>query len=269
MVDIVINDIRPRIQYVGDGVQKQFVYPFPIFEIMDLEVYLDSTKQETGFTVNGAGLSEGGVVVFDMAPANNVIVTLRRILVIERTSDFQEGGAFRAIVVNKEFDRLIAIQQQVSDEQIRAVALAPEDADASLILPLKADRAGRVMAFDENGIIIASVTVSEIETFENSIASAHQAATSAVSAKEAAETAAANAQTWDPEDYRKKTVLIQAEDMDPSVSLGGSTLGPAYDNADRIDENLTIPAGRNAFMAGPITIADGVTVTVNGNFTVV
>lgn len=37
---------------------------------------------------------------------------------------------------------------------------------------------------------------------------------------------------------------------------------PIYENAQIITSNYTISAGSNAMSAGPITIADGVTVTV-------
>ena len=90
---IVIGDVRPRIQYNTDGVQTDFIYPFAIFKDQDIEVYLDDIQQTAGFSVTGAGSSDGGSVVFDSAPAQNSLLTLRRFLTIERLSDFAEGGA--------------------------------------------------------------------------------------------------------------------------------------------------------------------------------
>jgi hypothetical protein len=40
-------------------------------------------------------------------------------------------------------------------------------------------------------------------------------------------------------------------------------------NDQTISENITLPADKNAMSAGPITVADGYTVTVLGNWTVV
>jgi 2-hydroxy-3-keto-5-methylthiopentenyl-1-phosphate phosphatase len=40
-------------------------------------------------------------------------------------------------------------------------------------------------------------------------------------------------------------------------------------NNQTISENITLPADKNAMSAGPITVADGYTVTVLGNWTVV
>jgi hypothetical protein len=40
-------------------------------------------------------------------------------------------------------------------------------------------------------------------------------------------------------------------------------------NDQTISENLTLPSDKNAMSAGPLTVADGYTVTVLGNWTVV
>jgi hypothetical protein len=53
---------------------------------------------------------------------------------------------------------------------------------------------------------------------------------------------------------------------------GGPSLGTdsiIRTNAQTISENITIGSSTNGMSAGPITIADGYTVTVNGNWSVV
>ena len=75
---IQIGDVSPRIQYVGNGAQTAFPYPFPIFKNEDLEVYLGTDKQNAGFTIAGAGSSNGGTVTFTVAPTDGILVTLRR-----------------------------------------------------------------------------------------------------------------------------------------------------------------------------------------------
>ncbi|WP_135079831.1 hypothetical protein [Terasakiella sp. SH-1] len=279
--NIVIGDVRPRIQAVGDGVQLEFIYPFPIFQNSDLEVYLDETLQNTGFTVTGAGQSNGGSVTFDTPPANNVVVTLRRYLVIERTSDFAEGGAFHASVINQELDYLVAVAQQNADDLERSVILNPTDGDSSLVLPSKTARAERTLAFDSNGAPIVGPQASDIVSAQANAATATQAATDALAAQVAAEAARDNAQTFNPADYRAVVDPIVTGDLsdgsvtqakiDPTVQLGGPSLGTnsiIRTNADTIAEDITIPAGTNGMTAGPITIAGG-TVTVNGNWRIV
>ena len=91
---IRIGDVSPRVQYAADGVQTTFIFPFPVFSASNVEVYLDDEQQSNGYDVAGVGESGGGTVIFDAAPAGGVIVTLRRFMTIERTTDFQEGGTF-------------------------------------------------------------------------------------------------------------------------------------------------------------------------------
>jgi len=147
----------PRVQHVADGVVTAFVYLFPIFAAADLAVYLDDVKQESGFSVNGAGETAGGDVTFDTAPANGVTVTLAREIEITRTSDFQEGGEFRASVLNDELDYLTAALQQVANDVDRTIALSTTDPTSGLVLPDAAARASQYLGFDGTGQLIPAV----------------------------------------------------------------------------------------------------------------
>ena len=65
---------------------------------------------------------------------------------------------------------------------------------------------------------------------------------------------------------------VTAAKINSSVALGGPSLGAASiirTNALTISENITIPSTSNGMSAGPITIADGFTVTVNGTWSIV
>ena len=152
---IQVKATKPRIQYVADGTRREFVYPFAVFAQASLEVYLDATKQSSGFVVNGIGQSNGGSVLFSMAPAAGVVVTLRRQLVVERTSDFQEFGQFRAKIINDDLDYLTAAIQQVEAEAERSIRLEPADLEATLTLPSASARAGKAIVFDEEGNVTA------------------------------------------------------------------------------------------------------------------
>jgi len=279
---IVIGDVRPRIQAVGDGFLTEFIYPFPIFKETDLEVYLVETLQTSGYSVLGAGLSAGGTVIFDIAPPVGVNITMRRRLVIERTSDFAEGGAFHASVINQELDYLVAVAQQNAQDLERALILNATDGDVALALPTKESRANGTLAFDEMGLPIVGPGSVEISAAQSNAEIATQAAITASAAQIAAETAAVAAQSFDPSAYRLLTDDIETADVadgaitqakiDPGVALGGPSLGLnsiIRTNADTISEDITIPLGTNGMSAGPITIADTFTLTINGEYTVV
>ena len=65
---------------------------------------------------------------------------------------------------------------------------------------------------------------------------------------------------------------ITAAKINSAVALGGPSLGTASvirTNAQTISENITIGSTTNGMSAGPITIADTYTVTVNGNWSIV
>ena len=120
---IQIKNVRPRVQYIGDGAQTVFPYAFGIFEDEDIEVYADETRMESGYTVTGAGSSTGGSVVFDTPPADGVRITLLRNLSIECVSDFQDGGELRAKVLNYELDYQTACMQQIAEDLNRSMVL--------------------------------------------------------------------------------------------------------------------------------------------------
>ena len=147
---IRIGDVAPRVQYATDGAQAVFTYPFPIFVAADLEVRLDGVRQYGGYSVTGAGLSEGGQVVFSLAPPGGRRLTLLRHLRLSRTSDFQENGVLRARVLNDELDYQVAAMQEAQDALSSAIRLDPSES-ASMVLPLAAGRATRVLGFDSIG----------------------------------------------------------------------------------------------------------------------
>ena len=65
---------------------------------------------------------------------------------------------------------------------------------------------------------------------------------------------------------------VTAAKINSSVALGGPSLGAASiirTNALTISENITIPVTSNGMSAGPITIADGYTVTLNGTWSII
>lgn len=148
---IKISSVFPRIQFVGNGIAVSFLFPFAIFSPEDLEVYMNDTLQSVGYSVAGAGSSAGGTVTFSTPPAPGVIVTLRRRLAIQRVTDFQESGDFRAAAFNDELDYQTAALQNLAADLATAIRVSPTDQPANLVLPKTADRAGKVVGFDEQG----------------------------------------------------------------------------------------------------------------------
>jgi hypothetical protein len=152
---IRIGDVAPRVHYAADGAQTVFVYPFPIFEIADLEVRVDGQRAAGGFTVRGAGESTGGSAVFTTPPAAGQVVALRRRLVIARTTDFQSNGVLRANTLNDDLDRQVAAMQEFRDDTGSTVRADPGEVPSGLVLPLRGGRANGVLGFDSLGNVTA------------------------------------------------------------------------------------------------------------------
>lgn len=148
---IKISNVVPRIQFIGNGMTDSFVFPFAVFAPEDVEVYLNDILQTTGYVVAGAGSSAGGTVTFDSPPGSGAIVTLRRRLAIQRVTDFQESGDFRAATINDELDYQTAALQNLAADIASAVRVPPTDQPANLILPKTSERAGKIVGFDQDG----------------------------------------------------------------------------------------------------------------------
>lgn len=147
--------VTPLVRYVADGVRTAFDYPFPIFASEDLSVYIDGARQISGFTLEGAGDSDGGTLTFDVPPAQDSVITLERFMVIERISDFIQGGGFSAQSLNNELDYLVAALQQVARENDSMLRYSDYEAPADVVLPAKAQRAGKALGFDGSGNPVA------------------------------------------------------------------------------------------------------------------
>lgn len=188
MTHITIGDIAPRIQYVANGAQAAFTYPFPVFEAADLDVYLDEVAA-SNFTVTGTGNSGGGTITFGAAPANGVRVTILRNLPVKRLTDFQEAGEFRAKVLNDELDYQTAAIQQISDGLGRSLKLAPTAAPVDTTLPLA--EPGKAIRWNDAGTGL----VNSADDFDTVVAAATAQATAAAGsagAAAASQSAAAN-----------------------------------------------------------------------------
>ncbi len=183
---VKIHGVVPRIQYTANGTLATFTFPFAIFSTDDVEVYLNDTKQaSTAYTVTGVRDSDGGSVTFTSAPANGTIITIVRNLSVERTSDFQEGGALRADTLNDELDYQIACQQQIAENLNRSMVLPPYAVSNDLDLTLPTPSAGKAIVWNSDGTNLenSTVAVNALESTLNGYKTAAQTAASTATTK--------------------------------------------------------------------------------------
>lgn len=148
---IKMPDVAPVVRYAANGSQIEFDYPFPVFASEDVAVYFNGALQVAGYDITGAGNTLGGTVVFDDAPVNDTVITIERRVPLERMTDFLEGGDLSARSLNNELDYLTASIQQLSRDMAPMIRYDGLETPGEVVLPVKASRANRALAFDENG----------------------------------------------------------------------------------------------------------------------
>ncbi len=194
---IQIKSIPPRIQYIADGILSTFEFSFAIFKAENMNVYCNDVLQDSDtYTVSFDTDTAGGTVTFTTVPEKGSVITLFRNLDIERTTDFQEGGALRASALNYELDYQIACQQQIADNLNRSMVLPPYATDTDIDLTLPTPSAGKAIVWNadgtnlENSAVEINVLESTLRSYrDTAIVKADEATAQATQAINAAETA--------------------------------------------------------------------------------
>lgn len=146
---IEAGNLKPRIQFRADGVQKEFQFFFKIYEPENIKVYLEDVEQNSGYTLSIKDDVQGGVVTFEQAPEDGILVTIYRELELKRTTNFKEGGPFRSSNVNAEFDYQLSCLEQLEDSIGRTVTF-PQYAPTNLNINLPMPDAGKAIIWSEN-----------------------------------------------------------------------------------------------------------------------
>jgi len=166
-------DETPLDQYTATASQTDFNFTYMIFATEDIKVYVnDVLKTETTDYVvkqsDGSAIvpaddlpMDGGKVVFNSGLTSGDKVSLSRDIAIERLTGYSVAGAFRADVVNAEFTKIYAVQQQLERDLARTVQLSASDAEGgSLTLP--SSRASKFLYFDASGNLTAAAGTTEV-----------------------------------------------------------------------------------------------------------
>jgi hypothetical protein len=148
---VTVSNQQTEFPYTGNGVTVTFAYSCQVQKAGDLQVYVNGEAITSGITKNGIGNLSGGSVTFSTAPASGAAVRLERVVVLERTTDYQQNGDFLARVVNPDFDRLWMALQQFGAGLSRALRFPRSDVNPVTELPPAAVRANKVLGFDSLG----------------------------------------------------------------------------------------------------------------------
>lgn len=167
---MTISTTVSRIQHVPDGVATDFTFPYLVLEASHLQVY--TTDQlgvdvllvnGTDYTLTGVGEEDGVTVVCTTAPAYDLILTLARVVPTTQTTDYIANDRFAHETHERALDKLTMMVQQLYDLHERSIIYPiTTSTDLDPELPSAADRAYKVLGFDEDGaqtmIALADVT---------------------------------------------------------------------------------------------------------------
>lgn len=160
MTDYNITAVTRRKVFSGSAGVGPYAFTFPILTQTDIVVYKNSTKLTltTDYTVTINGTNGTGSVTLVVAATSSDTITIIGARAIQRTTDFVTAGDLAASSLNEQLDGLTIMVQQLAEENKRTIKAPPYDPEAvddggilNMQLPAKADRAGKVMAFDSDG----------------------------------------------------------------------------------------------------------------------
>lgn len=169
---MTVASTENREVYNGNGVTVAFAFAHKFFANADLKVYVGNVllTLTTDYTVSGAGDEAGGTVTFLVAPpagTGNVVILRDPAATQER--DFVENDPLPVEEVENALDLLTMLIQRLKELQGRSLTLADSDADASLRLPVLADRADKVLGFDSLGDLITVLPANDIVTLNANV----------------------------------------------------------------------------------------------------
>ena len=155
MPSVNINESTGRVQYTATSGQTEFIYDFVVFAATDLVVIKNGTTLTyvTDYSVSGVGTTAGGTVTLTTGATVADVITIYRNTAISRASQYNPDGRLDAAPLERDFDKITTILQELKRDTDRTVKLPPDDPLDSLTLP--ADRENKFLSFDANGSPIA------------------------------------------------------------------------------------------------------------------
>ena len=145
-----ISDVTRRVVYTGSAGVGPYSFSFEVLANTDIQVYKNTTllTLTTNYTVTINANGTGSVTLVVAATGTDTI-TIVGDRAIQRATDFVTGGDLFANTLNDEFDSLVIFAQQVDEKADRGLkAPVTDPTDVNMVLPVKASRKGKVLAFD-------------------------------------------------------------------------------------------------------------------------
>lgn len=162
MADIAINPVTRRVQFTGNTGLGPFAFTFNILVDGDIAVYKNATllTLSTDYTVTINADGTGSVTLTGSGNGTALVsadfLTIVGGRELSRTTDFVTAGDLLASSLNEQLDSNVIMVQQLDEKFTRALRVDQFDVTADMTIPAKATRANKFLAFDANGLAIAS-----------------------------------------------------------------------------------------------------------------
>ena len=156
MADIAINPVTRRVQFTGNTGTGPFAFTFNVLQQSDIVVYKNNVEQTltTDYTVSLNANGTGSVTLVTALVATDVLVIVGG-RELSRTTDFVTAGDLLASSLNEQLDSNVIMSQQLDERVSRTIRSQPGDELTDLYIPLKADRADKLLSFDTEGNVQA------------------------------------------------------------------------------------------------------------------
>jgi hypothetical protein len=183
---MVINTQGSRTSYTGNGATTSFSFPNYIKLKSEIKVYLNGILQtlNTHYTIAGTEpLVSGANIVFSTAPANGVVVLIRRVTGLSQSLNLTNSGSFNQEGIEAVLDDVVLktqdIDGRVEEFEINSVTAAESAAISTAQAVIATTQAG--IATTQAGVATTQAGIATTQA-GNAAASAGNAAASAGSA---------------------------------------------------------------------------------------
>lgn len=105
-----------KTEFIGNGTAGPFTFNFKFFANSDISVVVNGTTMAEGvdYTLNGAGNVNGGSITLTAPLLTGTTMVVRRTVALTQPVSLPVNGPFFADVIEKEFDRLTMMIQQLA-----------------------------------------------------------------------------------------------------------------------------------------------------------
>ena len=186
-------EISPNVSsqlYIANGITTAFAFPFSVVSATDVLVLWNGAPHGTGYSVTFGDLA--GTVTFQTPPPDGTTIRILLDPDYVQSSEFADQGAYNLSTVNL-INRRAAIKALATEDRAVRALKAPLG-ETGPDIPAAVDRAGALLAFDEDGKVDTSRKLAAFDADVAGVAeSAGAASGSAAAAAGSASSAATNA----------------------------------------------------------------------------